>query len=143
EALRRCTASTPPAVVARLLSWQAGDVRDMDDPAEHEEALRAAGIFRRLGDRFSEGRGLLRAGTALLDPEDVREGERALRAARALLEARGKTKSLARCLGALATARLFAGDAAAARGLHAGAVAIYCGIGELDEGRAGARPATA
>ncbi len=38
--------------------------------------------------------------------------------------------ALARCLGALATARLFAGDAAAAHDLHAGAVAIYRDLGE-------------
>jgi predicted ATPase/DNA-binding winged helix-turn-helix (wHTH) protein len=143
EASRRCAPTTPADVVARLLAWQAGDVKDMDDPAEHEEALRAADIFRSLGDGFSEGRVLLRAGTALLDPEDVAAGERILRTARALLEARGRTKSLARCLGALATARLFAGDAATAHELHAGAVAIYGGIGELDGDYAGRRPAMA
>ena len=137
EALRRCTAKTPADVTARILSWQAGDVRDLDDPAEHQEAVRAAKLFHKLGDPFAEGRMLLRAGTALLDPDTGGgEGERTLRRARTLLETRGRTKSLARCLSALATARLFAGDPAAARELHAAAVAVYRDIGELTGGGA-------
>ena len=133
EALRRCTPATPADVLGRLLAWQAGEVKDMDDPAEHEDALRAAKIFRELGDSFAEGRMLLRAGTALLDPDDVTAGERLLRQARGLLAASRNTKSLARCLGALATARLLAGDVAAARELHAGATEIYRALGELDK----------
>src|SRR5262249_7316891 len=142
EALRRSTPATPAAGVAPLLSWHARDVRDLDDPAEHEDAMRAAKIFRKLGDAFGEGRMLLRAGTALLDPDNgSADGERTLQRARALLEARVKTKSLARCLSALATARLFAGDPAAARELHAAAVAIYRDIGEATGGSADFAPA--
>ncbi|HLH91655.1 MAG TPA: winged helix-turn-helix domain-containing protein [Xanthobacteraceae bacterium] len=129
EALRRHTRTTPRDVTARVLSWQAGEVRDMDDPADRTEGLRAAKIYRQLGDRFAEGRMLLRAGEGQLLP-DVAEGERLLRKARALLIPAGATKSLARCLSALATARLLAGDAAAARKLHAEAVAIYRNIGD-------------
>jgi predicted ATPase/DNA-binding winged helix-turn-helix (wHTH) protein len=135
EALRRCTPKTPAEVLARLLAWQAGDVRDLDDPADCEDALRAGKIFHKLGDAFAEGRMLLRAGTARLDPDGGGgDAERMLRRARTLLETRGKTKSLARCLSALATARLFAGDPVAARELHAAAVAIYRDLGELAGG---------
>ncbi|HEY4919912.1 MAG TPA: winged helix-turn-helix domain-containing protein [Xanthobacteraceae bacterium] len=130
QALARSTAATAPDVVARLLSWQAGDVKDIDDPAEHADAMRAAAIYRNLGDGFAEGRMLLRAGAARLQPDDSAEGERLLRDAQALLAPRGQTKSLARCLSALATARLFAADVTTARELHARAVGIYRDLGE-------------
>jgi len=130
-ALKRCTAATTPELVARILSWQAGEVKDIDDPGDYDEALRAAAVYRRLGDRFSEGRMLLRAGTARLLPDDVANSERILRDARELLSPRGKTKSLARCLSALANARLFAGDAAGASDLHSRAIGIYRDVGEL------------
>lgn len=132
-ALRRCTPSTSPETVARLLSWGAGDVKQIDDPAEHQDALRAAEIYRELGDKAAEGRMLLRAGAARLSPDNVGEGEHLLDHARALLAEGGNTKSLARCFGALATARLFAGDTAAAAKRHAEAVQIYRAIGELSE----------
>lgn len=133
EALRRCAPSTPPAVTARLLSWGPGEVKPIDDPAEHEDALRAAKIYHDLGDTLSEGKMLLRAGTARLSPQDVSEGVHLLRKAHALLTPAGNTKSLARCLGALATARLLSGETAAARTLHYSAVSVYCAIGELDK----------
>ena len=85
EALRHVGKKTPPEVTARLLSWQAGDVRDIDDPADYDEAMRAATLFRKLGDGFHEGRALLRAGTARLLPDNVEEGERLLRKAHALV----------------------------------------------------------
>jgi predicted ATPase/DNA-binding winged helix-turn-helix (wHTH) protein len=131
EALRHCTAKTPQDVVARLLSWQAGDVKDIDDPAEYEDAMRAAAIYRKLGDRFAEGKMLLRAGMARLWPDHSEDAERLLRDAHAVLSPYAKTKSLARCLSALATARLFAADVVAARELHARAVGIYQEIDRL------------
>jgi predicted ATPase/DNA-binding winged helix-turn-helix (wHTH) protein len=130
EALRRCTRATPRDVMARLLSWQAGEVRGMDAAADHADAVRAAKIYRQLGDPFAEGKMLLRAGAAQLLP-DAAEGERLLQKARALLAPAGPTKSLARCLSALATARLLAGDAAAARALHADALGIHRTIGDV------------
>src|SRR5262245_12765711 len=63
-ALDKVGKATPSEVAARLLSWQAGDVRELDDPADYNEAVRAAGLYRKLGDGFQEGRVLLRAGTA-------------------------------------------------------------------------------
>jgi hypothetical protein len=129
EALRRCTATTPPEVMARVLSWQAGEVTDMHDAEDHAHALRAAKIYRQLGDRFAEGKMLLRAGTGQLLPDSA-EGERLLQQARALLAPAGPTRSLARCLSALATARLLAGESAAARALHADAVDIHRRIGD-------------
>src|SRR4029077_8454054 len=42
EALSKIGKKTPAEVAARLLSWQAGDVRELDDPADYKEAMRAA-----------------------------------------------------------------------------------------------------
>src|SRR5262249_62384242 len=101
--VRRGTASE---VTARSLSWQAGGVGELVDPGDYDEAVRAAGLYRKLGDGFHEGRVLLRAGTARLLPDSVDEGERLLRKAHALVRPFGTTKTLARCLSALASARL-------------------------------------
>ena len=116
--------------MARLLSWQAGDVRDLDDPADYDEAMRAAALYRKLGDSFHEGRVLLRAGTARLSPDNVQEGERLLRKAEALVRPSGVTKTLARCLSALASTQLFAGDLDGAQVLHEEAVHVYRKVGE-------------
>jgi predicted ATPase/DNA-binding winged helix-turn-helix (wHTH) protein len=131
EALAKVTKATPPDVAARLLSWQAGDVRDLDDPTDYDEAMRAAVLYRKLGNGFHEGRALLRAGTARLLPDSVDEGERLLRRANALVSPFGTTKTLARCLSALASARLFAGDLPQARSLHDRAIGIYRELGEV------------
>jgi hypothetical protein len=136
EALGKARKTTPAEVTARLLSWQAGEVRELDDPADYDEAMRAAALYRKLGDGFHEGRALLRAGTARLAPDDVEEGERLLRKSHGLLRPAGATKTLARCLGALASARLFCGDLAKARALHEEAIGVYRRIGEhLEERR--------
>jgi predicted ATPase/DNA-binding winged helix-turn-helix (wHTH) protein len=129
-ALAEVRKTTPARVSARLLSWQAGDVREFDDPADYEEAMRAAAIYRKLGDGFLEGRALLRAGTARLLPDSVQESEHLLRKAHALVRPFGATKTLARCLSALASARLFAGDLAQARALHDETIAVYRAVGE-------------
>src|SRR6516225_4621529 len=73
EALDKVAKGTPSEVTARLLSWQAGDVRELDDPADYDEAVRAASLYRKVGDGFQEGRVLLRAGTARLLPDSVDE----------------------------------------------------------------------
>jgi predicted ATPase/DNA-binding winged helix-turn-helix (wHTH) protein len=135
EALDKVGKATPPAVTARLLSWQAGDVRELDDPADYDEAVRAAGLYRKLGDGFHEGRVLLRAGTARLLPDSVDEGERLLRKSYALVHPFGTTKTLARCLSALASARLFAGDLSDARSLHRQAIEVYRDLGEGSDDR--------
>jgi predicted ATPase/DNA-binding winged helix-turn-helix (wHTH) protein len=132
-ALGKVGKSTPAEVTARLLSWQAGDVRELDDPADYEEAMRAAGLFRKLGDDFHEGCALIRAGMARLAPDNVEEGERLLRKALALVRPSGNTKSLARCLSALASARLFADKLGEARALHEEAIGVYRGLGEALE----------
>jgi predicted ATPase/DNA-binding winged helix-turn-helix (wHTH) protein len=129
-ALAKVRKTTPARVSARLLSWQAGDVRELDDPADYDEATRAAAIYRKLGDGFLEGRALLRAGTARLLPDSVRESEHLLRKAHALVRPFGATKTLARCLSALASARLFVGDLAQARALHDETIAVYRAVGE-------------
>jgi predicted ATPase/DNA-binding winged helix-turn-helix (wHTH) protein len=135
EALDKIGKATPSEVAARLLSWQAGDVRELDDPADYDEAVRAAGLYRKLGDGFHEGRVLLRAGTARLSPDNVDEGERLLRKACALVRPFGTTKTLARCLSALASARLFAGDLSDARSLHHQAMNVYRDLGEGSDDR--------
>jgi predicted ATPase/DNA-binding winged helix-turn-helix (wHTH) protein len=130
EALSKIGKRTPAEVAARLLSWQAGDVRELDDPADYKEAMRAATTYRKRADGFHEGRALLRAGTARLLPDRVEEGERLLRKCHALVQPFGATKTLGRCLSALASARLFAGDLPQARLLHDEAVRIYRELGE-------------
>src|ERR1700758_4386540 len=135
-ALEKTGNGTPPKIAARLLSWQAGDVRELDDPADYEEAMRAADLYRKLGEGFHEGRVLLRAGTARLSPDCAEEGERLLREAHALVRPFGTTKTLARCLSALASARLFAGYLSDARSLHRQAIDVYRDLGEApDDGR--------
>jgi predicted ATPase/DNA-binding winged helix-turn-helix (wHTH) protein len=135
-ALAKVGKATPAAVAARLLSWQAGEVRDMDDPADYDEAMRAAALYRKLGDGFHEGRVLLRAGAARSLPDSVDEGESILRKSLALVRPSATTKTLARCLSALASARLFAGDLPGARALHEEAIGVYRGLGEgLADGR--------
>jgi predicted ATPase len=94
QALCKVGKKTPAAVIARLLSWQAGEVRELEDPSDYEEAMRAAALYRKLGDGFHEGRALLRAGTARLSPDDVEEGERLLSKAHALVRPSGTTKTL-------------------------------------------------
>jgi hypothetical protein len=129
-ALGKVDRKTAADVTARLLSWQAGDVRELDDPADYEEAMRAAALYRKLGDGFHEGRALLRAGTARLAPDNVEEGEGLLRKAHPLVRPSRATKTLARCLSALASARLFAGDLKKAQVLHGEAVGVYLQLGE-------------
>jgi hypothetical protein len=131
EALGKIGKKTPPDVTARLLSWQAGDVRELDDPADYEEAMRAAALYYKLGDRFHEGRALLRAGTARLTPDNVEEGDGLLRKAHELVRPSGATKTLARCLSALASARLFADDLKKAQVLHEEAIGVYRQLGEV------------
>src|SRR5262249_651511 len=64
EALDKVAKATPPEVTARLLSWQAGDVRELDDPADYDEAVRAASLYSKVGAGFHVGRAFLRAGKA-------------------------------------------------------------------------------
>jgi hypothetical protein len=130
EALARADGATAPATLARLLSWQAGDVKELDDPADYHEAMRAAALYRNMGDRFHQGQLLLRAGAARLSAEGDTGGESLLNEALALLRPFGPTKTLARCLSALASARLFASDVPAAQALHDEAVRIYRDLGD-------------
>ena len=129
EALGRTDRKTPAATLARLLSWQAGDVKDLDDPTDYHEAIRAATLYRSLGDRFHQGQLLLRAGMAQLWSEKSADGEQLLNEAYALLRPSGPTKTAARCLSALASARLFASDVAAAQELHDQAIRIHRQLG--------------
>jgi predicted ATPase/DNA-binding winged helix-turn-helix (wHTH) protein len=129
EALARTDATTPATTLARLLSWQAGDVKELDDPTDYKEALRAAALYRDLGDRFHQGQLLLRAGMARLSSDNAAESEQLLNEAHGLLRPSGATKTLARCLSALASARLFADDISAAQGLHQQALAIHHQLG--------------
>jgi hypothetical protein len=126
------TADTPPMVQARLVSWQSGDVKDADDPSDAADALGAAAHYRVLGDAFQQGKMLLRAGASQLTQaggeDGAQSGELLLREARDLLALAGNTKSLAHCLSALASARLFADDMATAQELHGEALAVMRNI---------------
>src|SRR5207302_1447220 len=79
-----------------------------------DDALAAAALYRELGDRFYQGKMLLRAGAGRLmqdggpegAPSAGQSGESLLREARDLLAPFGNTKTLAHCLSALASAPL-------------------------------------
>jgi predicted ATPase len=128
RALAAIEADTPAAVLAHVLSWQAGEVREVDDPTDVDDALRAAALYDALGDRFGQGKMQLRAGTVSLSLDGRNDGEDLLRRAQSLLAPFGNTKSLARCLSALASARLFATDMTGAQALHQKAIAITRGL---------------
>ncbi len=123
EALARTDDSTPTETMAQLLSWHAGDVKDIDDPSDYDDALRAAELHAQLGNAFAQGQNLLRAGSALfLSGDDG--GEAMLRKAYALLEPFGATKTQARCLSAMASSSLLAGDLSKAKHLHNQAMVV-------------------
>jgi hypothetical protein len=103
----------------------------LEDPAEYQEAIRAAGLYADLGDAFHRGQLLLRAGMARLSEGDA-ASERLLEQAHDLLRPFGPTKTLARCLSALASARLLTTDVAAAQALHAQAVEMHRQFGAPD-----------
>jgi len=102
-------------------------VRELDDPTDVDDALRAARSTTRWRP-FGQGKMLLRAGTVCLSLDDRHDGEDLLRQAQSLLAPFGNTKTLARCLSALASARLFAADMAGAHALHQEAIAITRGL---------------
>jgi hypothetical protein len=128
RALAAAKAGTRAAALARVLSWQLGEVREIDDPTDVDDALRAAALYDELGDRFQQGKMLLRAGTVCLSLDGRQDGENLLQRAQSLLAPFGSTKSLARCLSALASARLFATDMTGAQALHQKAIAITRGL---------------
>jgi predicted ATPase len=115
EALGRVNDTTAKESVARLLTWHTGDVKEIDDPSDYDDAIRAAGLHAELGNAFGEGQALLRAGGVA---PALCEAEALLRRAYGLLRPFGQTKTLARCLSALASSRLLAGESAQARQLH-------------------------
>jgi hypothetical protein len=123
-ALQHIDAATSAELHARVLSWQAGDVKDINDPYDADDALRAASLHAKAGDKFREGQMLMRAGIVQLSLESGGNAEKLLNMAHEILKPFGPTKSLARCLSSLASARLFASDMAGARLLHAEAVKI-------------------
>lgn len=125
EALSRLNDQTPFVTVAHLLSWQAGDVRDIDDPSDYSDALRAAALHAQLGNNFAEGKALLRAGMARPPGGDDRKGASLLYKAHTLLAPFGATKTLAWCLSAIASERLQSGDLVKARQLHEEALVIF------------------
>ena len=127
EALACVTATTPKQTIARLLSWHAGDVKDIDDPTDYDDAMRAAALQAELGNVFGEGQALLRAGSTGLAADG---GESLLRKAHALLAPFGATKTLARCLSALASSYLLAGDMQQALQLHEQALSTSRQIGQ-------------
>ena len=124
KALTHVGDMTPKKTIARLLSWHAGDVKDIDDPTDYDDAMRAAELHAQLGDAFAEGQVLLRAGSARLFPGENDGGEILLRRAHKLLGPFGATKSLARCLSALASSCLLADDLTQARQLHEQALSV-------------------
>lgn len=72
--------------------------------------MQASELHALAGNHFRQGQMLLRAGSVRLTLESDAEAEKLLTQARDVLRPLGRTKSLARCLSALASARLFARD---------------------------------
>jgi hypothetical protein len=104
-------------------SAHAGDVKDIDDPSDCDDAMRAAELHAHLGNAFGEWQNLLRAGSTRFLPSGD-GGETLLRTAYELLEPFGATKTLASCLSVMASSSLLAGDLSAAKDLHEKAMAI-------------------
>jgi hypothetical protein len=104
-------------------SAHAGDVKDIDDPSDCDDAMRAAELHAHLGNAFGEWQNLLRAGSTRFLPSGD-GGETLLRTAYELLEPFGATKTLANCLSVMASSSLLAGDLSAAKDLHEKAMAI-------------------
>jgi hypothetical protein len=97
--------------------------RTSTNPSDYHDAMRAADLHAQLGNAFGEGQALLRAGSVGLLPGDD-GGETLLPKAHALLESFGATKTLARCLSAMASSSLLAGGLPAAKLWHAQAMAV-------------------
>lgn len=131
EAVGRRDDTTPKAAFALLLSWHAGDVKDIDDPSDYDDALRAAALHAELGNAFGRAQALLRAATVRPPDAETDNGAALLNEALALLRPFGPTKTLARCLSALASNCLLAGDLAQARQWHDQAVALATEIGAV------------
>lgn len=127
EALGHVSDITSKETVARLLTWHAGDVKNIDDPSDYDDAMRAAQLHTQLGNTFGEAQALLRAGTVGSVPDAA---EALLRKAYELLRPFGPTKTLARCLSALASNRLLAGDKGQARQLHEQALSTSRQVGQ-------------
>ncbi|MHB1207899.1 MAG: hypothetical protein ACYCZX_20205 [Rhodospirillaceae bacterium] len=98
QALATVDETTPEDCFARLLTWHVGDVKDIEDPSDHVDAMRAAQLHAELRNAFGEGQALLRAGSVWTLPAD--DGEALLRKAHGLLAQFGPTQTLARCLSA-------------------------------------------
>jgi predicted ATPase/DNA-binding winged helix-turn-helix (wHTH) protein len=128
QALARVDDSTPKAALARVLSWHAGDVKDIDDPTDYDDAMRAAALHAELGNIFGQGQALLRAATVRPSGDDS-DDSALLRKVHALLSPFGPTKTLARCVSAMASACLLAGDLVQAQRWHDQAVALARQIG--------------
>lgn len=137
EALRRVDDTTPNATLARLLSWHAGDVKDIDDPTDYDDAVRAAALHAELGNAFGQAQALLRAATVRPSDDDSADGAGLLDRAHALLSPFGATKTLARCFSAKASGCLLAGDLAQAQRWHDEALAV---ARKIDGGDAGGVP---
>ena len=122
KALARVEEATPTQTVAALLSWHPGDVKDIDDPTDYDDALRAAALHHQLGNAFGEAQTLLRAGMVRSIADDGAADT--LQKAHQMLTPFGPTKTLARCLSALASSRLLAGDLTQAQLLHEQALSV-------------------
>jgi predicted ATPase len=130
-AVERIAAGTPPATAARL--WLGSSFTHHSyyrSPLGGEVASRAVALFRETGDALGLGAALVRAGAALLRPDDTAAGERLLREALGLLRPHGRTKHLAACLNATSVAHSFAGDVPAARTALTEAATISQALGD-------------
>lgn len=129
-AVASCDETTPPTIAARLWFGRGmGSVRQGYRP-HFDQMMRAAELYRAIGDREGEAAALTWAGVAQLNPQHPEEAETLLDRALAMLRASGASKRLGQCLNSLAAARFLAGDVAAAQRLFGEAIDMLRALGD-------------
>ncbi|HEV2673659.1 MAG TPA: winged helix-turn-helix domain-containing protein [Aliidongia sp.] len=114
KAVARLTPATPPGVVARL--WYGWSFAfSLNDPAGLEPTLRAAALFREIGDQIGLARALVRGASAAAGSGDLADAEAYLREAEPILAPRGSSRILAVWFRTVGEIGYLAGDFAAAR----------------------------
>ena len=121
---------TPPEIMARLLSWQAGDVREIDDPTDYEEAMRAVKLYRKVGDGFQEGRVLSKGGYVTAIARYSGGGRRLAAETAALLSQNSVPRKRAKMLKRPGVRSVIRRRRSEAQKLHDEAIYIFRKLGE-------------
>lgn len=136
-AIDRVGENTSVQVTARLWLGRTS-VSSHGDRSAFSVAIKAAELFRAIGDDLGLGEALTKAGAALLTPQQREEAAPYLDEALEVLKPHGSTKQLASCLRSRAVAAYFAADFEAARSLVSESGAVARAVGDI-QGRANAQ----